>query len=276
MCAGATYYAILSDMYVENLSFIIGIQEAVTGLGYMVGPMLGAALYSLGGFRMPFIVLSAFPLAVLVMLPPLLRTGHNFDPNNQLSYKATSLFHHDEKQHYKHHGSWGEFTMLEQKEEGPETSSAAAVSISSRVLSVPFVVVALGGTLATCGFAFVEPVLSEHLMVQLEVTASTSGMLMGIPSVSYIIAAPVAGWLGERWGYRPVLFTGCCLFALAMALMGPSPLLPVVLTLSERWAIQVSCWSNAIAKVVICGFMARVVRVGIHTDKVHQRPTSLA
>ena len=31
--AGATYYAILSDMYHSNLGLIIGIQEAVTGLG---------------------------------------------------------------------------------------------------------------------------------------------------------------------------------------------------------------------------------------------------
>lgn len=30
---GATYYAILSDMYHSNLGLIMGIQEAVTGLG---------------------------------------------------------------------------------------------------------------------------------------------------------------------------------------------------------------------------------------------------
>lgn len=231
---GATYYAILSDMYVENLGFIIGIQEAVTGLGYMVGPMLGAALFSLGGFRMPFLVLSACPLLVLLVLPPLLRDGHNFEPNHQLAYGSPSLFRHEGTHH---HDSWGEFTMLEQKEEGPETARS---SMTSRVLSLPFIVVALGGTLATCGFAFVEPVLSEHLMSQLGVSASTSGMLMGIPSVSYILAAPVAGWLGEKWGYRPVLFMGCCLFAVAMALMGPSPIFPMAITSTLKWVIQVN------------------------------------
>ena len=31
---------------------------------------------------------------------------------------------------------------------------------------------------------------------------------MGIPSVTYIIAAPLGGWLGEKMGYRPILFLG--------------------------------------------------------------------
>ena len=52
--------------------------------GYMVGPILGAALFSLGGFRLPFLVLGLCPLAVCLVLPPLLREAHNFDPNHQL------------------------------------------------------------------------------------------------------------------------------------------------------------------------------------------------
>ncbi len=44
----------------------------------------------------------------------------------------------------------------------------------------------------------------------MQVSTSMSGFLMGIPSVTYIIAAPIGGWLGEVVGYRPVLFMGAC------------------------------------------------------------------
>lgn len=167
---GATYYAILSDMYTDNLGFVIGIQEAVTGLGYMVGPMLGAGLYSLGGFRLPFLILGFFPLAVCLMLPPLLRDAHNFDPSHNIPYTSPSIFGEDDDT------SLSTSTL---DADGKPTSSlslqdpplsARLGKKSSPYLSFPFIYVSLGTTLATCGFAFLEPVLSEHLMNTLHVS----------------------------------------------------------------------------------------------------------
>ena len=40
--------------------------EAATGLGFLFGPLIGAGLYSLGGYILPFYGLS---MAYIVMLP---------------------------------------------------------------------------------------------------------------------------------------------------------------------------------------------------------------
>lgn len=282
--SGATYYAILSDMYPDTLGLIIGIQEAVTGLGYMVGPMLGAGLFALGGFRLPFLALGAFPLAVCLMLPPLLRNAHNFEPSHNIpGYGSPSLLAHqqqgssstDEEEEEEDAVSVEEQDRLHpppplgggdkmmmpplslndmmhhqdlQDDQGRLKAGGGGGwcwSSSSPYLSLPFVFVSLGTTLATCGFAFLEPVLSEHLMTQLHVSTSMSGLLMGVPSVTYIVAAPLGGWLGEVCGYRPILFLGFLIFAVGLALVGPMPLIPPDVDASLTWAIQVGRGSRA-------------------------------
>ncbi|TFJ83260.1 hypothetical protein NSK_005422 [Nannochloropsis salina CCMP1776] len=49
--------------------------DAGSHRSYMVGPVLGAGLYTLGGFRLPFLVLGLCPLFACMILPPLLREG---------------------------------------------------------------------------------------------------------------------------------------------------------------------------------------------------------
>jgi MFS family permease len=236
---GAAYYAILSDMYEENLGFVIGIQEAVTGLGYMIGPLMGAGLYSWGGFRLPFMTLGACPFVICLLLPALLRDARNFeheyDPNPQLPScepSPTSSVYSSPRM------VTAKLLSPPRAAQAPAPGPAAAPAWR-RVLTLPFVYVALGTTLATCGFAFVEPVLSEHLMAALGVSTSVAGVLMGVPSVTYIVSAPIGGWLGEKVGYRPVMFGGFVGFALALFLIGPAPVIPAGVAHALRWPIQV-------------------------------------
>ena len=58
-----------------------------------------------------------------------------------------------------------------------------------------------------CDRVFIDP---AHPLPPRQISTSMSGVLMGIPSITYIIAAPIGGWLGEVWGYRPILFIGTC------------------------------------------------------------------
>lgn len=46
----------------------MGLFEAATGLGFLFGPLIGAGLYSLGGYILPFYGLSM----VYIMLLPLI------------------------------------------------------------------------------------------------------------------------------------------------------------------------------------------------------------
>ncbi|XP_064635520.1 MFS-type transporter SLC18B1-like [Lineus longissimus] len=63
---------ILTSLYPSRMSTLIGLSETSIGIGFMVGPALGGALYQAGGFMVPFFVvgvcmlISAFPPMCLI------------------------------------------------------------------------------------------------------------------------------------------------------------------------------------------------------------------
>ena len=52
--------AILSSFPTEERDIYIGWIEACTGLGLLFGPLIGAGLYSFGGYALPFLFFSGF------------------------------------------------------------------------------------------------------------------------------------------------------------------------------------------------------------------------
>jgi len=47
-------YSISTNFYPENKDAMVGYIEAVTGIGLILGPLIGSFLYSLGGYRFIF------------------------------------------------------------------------------------------------------------------------------------------------------------------------------------------------------------------------------
>ena len=47
-------YSISTNFYAENKEQMIGLIEAVTGIGLIMGPLLGSALYAFGGYTFIF------------------------------------------------------------------------------------------------------------------------------------------------------------------------------------------------------------------------------
>ena len=60
--------AVLTSHYPEQREDIMGYFEAAVGLGFLLGPLIGAGLYALGGFTVPFYGLSL----LYILLMPLL------------------------------------------------------------------------------------------------------------------------------------------------------------------------------------------------------------
>lgn len=61
------YYAFIPILYPNKVEFAIGLAEIFTGGGFMVGPIVGSLLYSLGGYTTPFIVFGTSTLVVIGM-----------------------------------------------------------------------------------------------------------------------------------------------------------------------------------------------------------------
>ena len=63
-----TSLAVLTSQYPGEREKIMGLFEASTGLGFLFGPLIGAGLYSIGGYIMPFYGLSLVYIALLPLI----------------------------------------------------------------------------------------------------------------------------------------------------------------------------------------------------------------
>ncbi|XP_013381874.1 MFS-type transporter SLC18B1 [Lingula anatina] len=67
-------WAIIAHTFPNEVSMLMGTLETFSGIGMMAGPALGGALYSLGGFRLPFFVMGSLVILIGLMsaalLPP--------------------------------------------------------------------------------------------------------------------------------------------------------------------------------------------------------------
>lgn len=63
-------WAIVGKLFPQRISMITGINEVAYGIGYMLGPPVGSALYELGGYVLPLLVVGIGQvLAALSSLP---------------------------------------------------------------------------------------------------------------------------------------------------------------------------------------------------------------
>ena len=57
-------FTIIADEFPKSVSTMFGICETFSGLGFMLGPVIGSGLYQLGGFKTPFIVLGVTVIVI--------------------------------------------------------------------------------------------------------------------------------------------------------------------------------------------------------------------
>ncbi|KAJ8020511.1 MFS-type transporter SLC18B1 [Holothuria leucospilota] len=58
---------ITANTFPDNMAQMMGILEAFSGVGFMAGPPLGGLLYSIGGYKLPFLVLGGISLATILV-----------------------------------------------------------------------------------------------------------------------------------------------------------------------------------------------------------------
>lgn len=68
VAAWGAVLAILLKVFPEKYASILSWTETFFGLGYMLGPALGALLYDLGGFTLPFLVVGSVGFVVATSL----------------------------------------------------------------------------------------------------------------------------------------------------------------------------------------------------------------
>jgi MFS family permease len=255
--AALSYTALLAfaaERFRGSLATVIGIQEAVAGVGYMLGPPVGGVLFALGGFPLPFVAMGAGLLAALPLLPSAL-------PENSGIDEAADTCSDGGDAGARARAAAAQPCAPEAHAHTLGSQHAAASSSSSflRVAMLPPVLNAAAVTLlAGVAFGFVGPTLAPHLASSLRASEGVIGALFGLCAAAYAAAAPAAGAAADALGARRVMTAGIAALALAYLLLGPSPLLgpPPAPGAPAAWASQVAALlllgAGAAAAIIPC------------------------
>ena len=176
-------FTMVAKMFPANVSTMFGVVEMAFGVGMIIGPTVGGALYQVGGYTLPFGVLGGILIIQSLVSSLSLPKLKDNDNENNLA---------------------DDFGLLK------------ALQIPSVMLSVLAVFsgsVAVGALQAT---------LERHLAV-FHLNPMQVGMMFMLYGASYAILNPWWGWLSDRVSSTFVIFTGAVLLGLGMLLVGPVP-----------------------------------------------------
>jgi MFS family permease len=85
---GISTLAIISSKWRDNLTYLIGIQQTLLGLGFILGPLVGALLIEIGGFGFVFYTFTSMFLVGLFFAYFLLSQDEEYvEPEFPITWK---------------------------------------------------------------------------------------------------------------------------------------------------------------------------------------------
>ena len=188
---------ILMKIFPNKVARVMSWTQTCFGLGYMLGPAVGAALYEVGGFQLPFLVIGAisvvFSVALILTIP---------------------RFSDDESG--------------EEQSSSRQTLSYRSV-LKSPTLFLPFVDLFA----ALCGNGMLESMLEPHLRNSTHAATMDVGVAFLIFGCCYMLGSMLFGTVIDKVGC-PIGFSlfGNALFMTTFMLIGPAPFIPLPASIS--------------------------------------------
>ena len=82
-------YSIMIKCFPDEINKAVGLIEAMSGIGMVMGPAIGSALYSLGGFSLPFyFCASVFLIVSLLVYQVIPSSIETTETNQKISTKV--------------------------------------------------------------------------------------------------------------------------------------------------------------------------------------------
>lgn len=227
--------AVLTSHYPERREEIMGYHEAAVGLGFLLGPLIGAGLYSIGGYALPFFGLSFF---YFLLLPALVYVSHLVEEaeksaisSDRLTKQAAKKAHRDDER-INSDVEEEEACLLEKDSLGQDnearddsssfqTKSSTMVDVKTLLANKRFFFGLLGQFCAYFALQFISPVLALRL-ADFGSTPEENGLLFAIPSLIYVLHMPLISVYTSVVSKRAVMMIGFALMALSMLFIGNS------------------------------------------------------
>ena len=215
----------VSDRFSFRLATVLGFQEAIGGIGYMLGPTMGGVLYGLAGIALPLLL---FSILVLLSLPALY-----WSMVEETKHDGTDI---------------DEIDSNENHDENEGLKASELVNVTT--VNSTFVTL-----VAAVGFGFISPVAAPHFKDVLDpnMSAGQVGLLLAIPAFLYAVVSPVSGMLSESLGYKRIMFTGMVLLLVTYVMFGPFQYLCKLFGLRQ---FSKGMWVDQIVSLVLLGIGA--------------------
>lgn len=184
-CYGAIAYAYIPLLYPDSVEKKISYMEILTGLGLMLGPLIGGLLHTIGGYQTPFYTMAG----IFFVVTPFMLSRLPADSKTKLI-----------------EGEGGE---------NKKGSISLFKFLGNRRIFCTFLVVVL----PNCGMCFLQPTLTAHLH-----TFTSSSMIISlmfsIGTLTYVLSMPILAILPKRLDRRLWLMTGIVISSLSYFFLG--------------------------------------------------------
>jgi MFS family permease len=204
-------YAYIPLLYPNLVEKKIAMMEMLTGMGLMLGPLLGGVLYTVGGYQTPFYTMAAIFFVVIPLM------WKNLPPENYNPPDKSDILLQSEKENKK-----------------PQKTLSLIKFLTNRRIFCTFLIV----TLSDCMLCFLEPTLSPHLESYTSSTLLIS-FLFSIGTIFYVIFMGIISFFPKSIDRRLWMILGTFLLSISSFLLGPEPLLS--LPHSICWPIISMC-----------------------------------
>mmetsp|Transcript_369 Transcript_369/g.631 ORF Transcript_369/g.631 Transcript_369/m.631 type:complete len:503 (-) Transcript_369:269-1777(-) len=237
---GAAYTSIcvkFAEEFPQSVGEVLGLEESVAGVGYMIGPLLGSVLYNMGGFSLPFVVTGTVYL--LALIPFFMRPSRAPAHHPQLQDSAEEDTDGDgdastaARLHIIHSCADGGADAEQEGSEVRRKSTFWLVLTNTGVLTAYSV-----STMTGIAIGFFSPNLQDHLREMLGLGVVGVGAMFGLPAATYIFSASLAGKVADKYGTSVVMFWGEVVLVVCYILIGPPSSL-ASLPMPVLWATQV-------------------------------------
>jgi len=179
----ASSFTLVAKLFPETVATVFALVEMSFGVGMIIGPTVGGALYEAGGFTMPFGVLGGLLLGQALI--------------------ATQ-------------------TLPELKDSTEDSSPAEGFGLLA-ALKIPSVAVAtfavFSGSIAV---GALQATLERHL-AQFDLTTMEVGFFFMLYGGAYALPNPLWGWIADKFSPKIVILVGSFLLVVGHLLVGPIP-----------------------------------------------------
>lgn len=201
-------FTFIAHEFPTSVAKLFSLIRVMMNVGQLAGPALGGALYEVGGYRMPFVVLGLIQTAVAFLswtiMPPF---EHTRSPNSKL-------------------GESNQLTL-------------------TKVFRIPAVWIAFSVFIvSTMSNGFLSVTLEPQILRQYALNQFCMGLVFGIKDGTSSVSSPLWGWLCDKKdAVKPCILLCCSLVCISYFIIGPFPGVEMVYTL---WLLCVTLGLNGV------------------------------